>query len=455
MADTERPRILVVDDEPEHAATLVRLLKRERIDADAVHDVREALDRLRAEPWDVVLTDLVMPGPSGIDLLRAIPHLDVSPDVVLMTAFGTVEKAVEAMQNGASDFIVKPIKRAALMKSLRRSLERARLARENERLKSEVDRLRGAPSLVGADPSFQRALALVRQAATSEASVLVFGESGTGKELFARELHRASNRAAGPFVALHCAALPESIIESELFGHEAGAFTGARKRHVGRFEAAHGGTLFLDEIGELSANVQVKLLRALQEGEVRRLGGDDPVRVDVRIVAATHRDLTRMVATGDFREDLFYRLHVIPVTIPPLRDRGEDIVVLARTFLHRSRDPAPALTDAARRALMAWRWPGNVRELENVVQRAVVLDTDGVIDTDDLPAELVDGAAAAGDREVVAVPVGTTIAEMERRLILATLAHTGDDKAVAASLLGVGRRTIYRKLDEYRDDESG
>jgi two-component system response regulator HydG len=444
------PRILVVDDDREHAATLARLLRREQFDAEVVHDVHAALNRLRTDPPDVVLTDLVMPGATGLDLLRAVSTLHLDVDVILMTAFGTVERSVEAMREGAVDFIAKPISRAGLMQALTRALGRRRLQRENAALRDEVQRLRGATSPIGNAPAFTRALALARQAAASDATVLLLGESGTGKEVVARDIHATSKRADGPFVAVHCAALPESIIESELFGHEQGSFTGASRRRIGVFEAATGGTLLLDEIGELSQSVQVKLLRVLQEGEIVRVGGNAPIKVNVRIVAATHQNLSAMVREGRFREDLFYRLNVIPVTLPPLRERPEDIELLAHVLAARhGQGPPLRFSPAALSAMRAWSWPGNVRELENTVQRALVLDTNGVLDVDDLPAAIGETAASAEHRPTVELTVGTPLAEAERRLILATLEHVRGDKSLAAALLGVGRRTIYRKLDEY------
>ena len=452
-SNSDSSAILVVDDDVEHATTLVRLLRREGLRATEVHSVGEALTRLREETCDLVLTDLVMPGQTGLDLLNAIQHLRLGVDVILMTAFGTVERAVEAMHAGAADFIVKPIKRAQLLRSVERVLETARLRHENARLRAELEELRGESRLIGSSAEFLRALDLARQAAPSDATILLAGESGTGKELFAREIHARSARAGAPFQAVQCAALPASIIESELFGHEAGAFTGASARKRGLFEVADGGTVFLDEIGELPPDVQVKLLRVLQELEVQRVGGTDAVPVDVRIVAATHRDLEAMVAEGSFREDLFYRLNVIRVLIPPLRARGADIERLALHFLtsyaeRNSRDVS-GFTSDARHALQVYSWPGNVRELENVIERAVVLDSDGVIGVDDLPQIVSSGAKVQG---TIAIPVGSSLAEAERRLILATLAHAGNDKALAASILGVGRRTIYRKLDEYASD---
>ncbi|MFT5992745.1 MAG: two-component system response regulator HydG, partial [Bradymonadia bacterium] len=383
----------------------------------------------------------------------AMKHLEIHVDVILMTAFGTVERAVEAMQAGAVDFIVKPIKRASLLRALNRVLERARLQHENSALRVELAALKRGSELLGVAPPFRLAVERARQAAASDATLLVLGESGTGKELVAREIHARSRRASGPFVAVHCAALPESIIESELFGHEAGAFTGAVRRKMGQLEAATGGTLFLDEIGELSPSVQVKLLRALQEGEIVRVGATRPTRIDVRVVAATHRDLERMVSQGEFRADLYYRVNVVAITLPPLRERPEDVALLSTHFLEQfGRDKEPGVigfTPEARSALARWQWPGNVRELQNVVERAVVLDQDGQIDVDDLPPAVASGTEAAK----LVIPVGTSMADAERRLIEATLVHTSGDKALAASVLGVGRRTIYRKLEEYAAED--
>jgi two-component system response regulator HydG len=448
--NTTASRILVVDDDREHAATLTRLLARESLDTTAVHDVTAALDALRRDTFDLILTDLVMPGRTGLELLGAAQHLQIDVPVILMTAFGTVERAVEAMHAGAADFIVKPIKRATLLRAIDRVLETSKLRRENAALRAELDTLKGRSRLVGGSPVFLRALSTVRQAADSEATVLLLGESGTGKELFAHEVHRRSRRAGKPFLAIQCAALPESIIESEIFGHEAGAFTGATGRKAGLFEAAGGGTVFLDEIGELTPATQVKLLRVLQEREVQRVGGTHTIPVDVRIVAATHRDLEAMVKRGTFREDLFYRLDVIRIPIPSLRERTGDVELLAAHFLehyaHANDRQVQGFTPEARRALTAHAWPGNVRELENAVERAVVLDSDGWVGLDDLPGVI---AGAQDAPASISIPVGTTLAEAERQLIVSTLAHTGGDKALTASLLGVGRRTIYRKLDEY------
>lgn len=315
-------RVLVVDDDVEHLRAVRRLLERDGLVTDGAENMRDALALLRRHQHPVVVTDLIMAGGSGLDLLRSIDKAAHETDVVLMTAFGTVERAVEAMKAGARDFVVKPIDRANLLQAVHRCLDRRKLERENRALRAELEALRRLPPLLGDDPGFQRALGQLRRVARGDTTVLLRGESGTGKELFAHELHRASGRCSAPFVAIDCGALPGSLIESELFGHEEGAFTGAAKRRIGRIEAAHGGTLFLDEIGELPLEAQVKLLRVLQEREVVRIGGTQPVSVDVRLVAATHRDLAAMVASGQFRQDLYYRLNVFDLRIPALRERS-------------------------------------------------------------------------------------------------------------------------------------
>jgi DNA-binding NtrC family response regulator len=456
---TESPiasaRLLVVDDDEEHGATLVRLFRREGVTAVHATSAEAAWERLSGEPFDLVLSDLVMPGGSGIDLLRDMQKARLGIDVVLMTAFGTVEVAVDAMRAGAFDFVVKPIKRATLLKAVERAISVRRLRDENTRLREQLDLVRSGPTLQGSAPAFRRALEVAELAARSDATVLLRGESGTGKELFARHIHDRSRRAGGPFVPVHAAALQDSLVESELFGHEAGAFTGASQRKPGLLELADGGTLFLDEVGEIPLSVQVKLLRFIQLGEVQRVGATQARIVDVRLVAATHRDLEEMVREGEFRGDLYFRLNVVRVDLPPLRQRVEDIPQLAQrcvaVLAARADRPRPALTAEALSRLSGWPWPGNVRELENCLERAMVLDQDGRIDVDDLPEALQEPRTEAELR----FEVGTPLEEVERRMILATLAQTGGDKAAAAAMLGVGRRTIYRKLEEYGRLEAG
>jgi DNA-binding NtrC family response regulator len=380
--------------------------------------------------------------------LRALKEVSPDTEVVLMTAYGTVETAVQAMRDGAYDFVEKPLKRMTIVKSVRKAAERQSLVAENRSLRQELKLLTNR-EIVGQSPALRRVLDVATQAAPSSATVLILGESGTGKELIARYIHSKSGRANGPFVAVNCAAIPESILEAELFGHERGAFTGAIAKREGRFARARGGTLFLDEIGELSPAVQVKILRVLQEGEYEPVGGHT-VKADARIVAATNRDLVSEVEAGRFREDLYYRLNVIAVTAPPLRARREDIPLLVDHFLgvYCTKNGRARLTVPSEvlRKLMDYSWPGNVRELENVVERAAVLCRSELLGLSDLP----DAVASATPRlpSELTFSIGTPLSEVEQRMIRDTLSHTGGDKSLAAQLLGISTRTIYRKLGE-------
>jgi DNA-binding NtrC family response regulator len=445
--------VLVVDDERSNVESLERIFAREGMRVLAATDAKQALEVLRTHRVHVVLTDLMMPGTTGLELLRAVKQVGPEVEVVLMTAYGSVEAAVSAMREGAYDFVEKPLKRLTIVKSVRKAAERGRLVAENRSLKNEIQLLTKR-EIIGSSPAWRRVIEVATQAAPSNATVLVLGESGTGKELLARYIHDRSARRTGPFVAVNCAAIPETILESELFGHERGAFTGAIGKKDGRFARASGGTLFLDEIGELSPQVQVKLLRVLQEGEYEPLGGNT-VRADVRIVAATNRDLTAEVQAGRFREDLFYRLNVIAITAPPLRARREDIPLLVDHFvgLYCAKNARPRLT-VARAALdrmLDYSWPGNVRELENVVERAVVLSRSDTLAEQDLPEAIAKASPQMAD--ALAFPVGTPLEEIELRVIRETLRHTKGDKSLAAQLLGISTRTIYRKLDGVPDTE--
>jgi two-component system response regulator HydG len=447
-----QPTILLVDDEQANLESLSRIFKREGFAVITAPDGKQGLEELRRHPINVLVTDLVMPGMTGVDLLKAARSVAPETEVVLMTAYGTVENAVEAMKQGAYDFVTKPLKRAHIVGVVRRALEKQSLVVENRALRAQLEATRRRP-IVGNCLVWRRTMDVVLQAAPSSATVLLMGESGTGKELLARALHDNSPRASDPFIAVNCAAIPESILEAELFGYEKGAFTGAVSRKDGRFSLAHGGTLFLDEIGEISQQVQVKLLRVLQEGEFDRLGGKTE-RVDIRLVAATNKDLSEEVRAGRFREDLYYRLNVIGLLVPPLRERAEDIPLLADVFLRRYADKNSkqirGFTRDAVDRLGAYRWPGNVRELENVVERAVVLTKGQVLDEDDLPQDLF---GARGDGRSISVAIGTPLEEVERRLIFETLRHTKGDKRLAAQLLGIATRTIYRRLEAVREDE--
>jgi len=450
------PTVLVVDDDRANLESVARIFQHEGLATLTASGGEEALALLRRPEVAVLVTDLMMPGLDGRELLRTARSLRPDVEVVLMTAYGTVEAAVAAMKEGAYDFITKPLKRHALVKTVHKALERRALMAENESLKARLADL-GAPggrTLVGQSPAFRMLLETLRQAAAAHATVLLVGESGTGKELAARAVHELSPRASGPFVAVNCAAIPETLLEAELFGVEKGAFTGALARREGRFERAHGGTLFLDEVGELSLGAQVKLLRVLQEGEIERLGGTAPVHVDVRVVSATRRELQREVAEGRFREDLYYRLNVVEVRIPPLASRREDVSLLADHFLRRfaakNAKPVRGFSPEAVKALEEYAWPGNVRELEHAVERAVVLARGEVLEVADLPDSVRSGPRGAAGQ--VVIPIGTPMEEVERRLIHETLRHTGGDKTLAARLLGIAARTIYRKLERERDD---
>lgn len=449
-------RILVVDDDEAHALAVSRVLQREGWETHIAHRADEAMSALRKQRFDLAITDLKMPGATGFDLIHAARHEQLNVDFVMMTAFGTVENAVEALRTGAEDFIIKPIKRAALVKCVQRILRRKQLESENARLKSQLENISSTHGILGESSALQQATDRARHAANSDASILLRGESGTGKERFARAVHAWSPQHKGPFVTLHCGALPESLIESELFGYEAGAFTGANKTKKGLLEIAHNGTLFLDEVGELSPLVQVKLLRVLQSGEFTRLGATQTRTVRVRVISATHRNLPKMIQDGRFREDLFYRLNVIPIEIPPLRHRGRDVLLLARAFLTQQAEkngrPTLTLSPNAEKMLMNYAWPGNVRELENIMQRVAVLAPGPIVTENDLPPEWQKLKTAP---QLLTFKVGTPMHAVEREMILATLAHAGGDKALTATLLGVGRRTIYRKLDEYQTDGAG
>jgi DNA-binding NtrC family response regulator len=398
-----------------------------------------------------VVTDLKMPGMDGIELVKKLRAMEDAPAVVVMTAFGAVSSAVDAMRAGASDYLTKPLNFDELLIVLDRVFETQELKRETRQLRQRV-RDRVAPgNIVGSSPPMQRVFEIVDQVAPSRATVLITGESGTGKELVANAIHQRSPRASGPFVKLHCAALAESLLESELFGHERGAFTGAMARKDGRFQIADGGTLFLDEIGEISPAIQVKLLRFLQEHEFERVGGTQTIRVNVRVIAATNRNLPEEVAKGRFREDLFYRLNVVTLEMPPLRDRRSDIPALAKFFLDRYASENGKTIEGFEpdtlQLLAAYDWPGNVRELENAIERAVVLTTGSNLEARSLPAHVRPKLTPAG---MPLIP-GATMADIERYAILETLKATGGSTSKAAEMLGISTRTIQYRLHEYNE----
>jgi two-component system response regulator HydG len=455
---SDAAKLLVADDDPGLRESLERTLTREGYRVVVASDGRAALERLQGGGIDLVLTDLKMPGLTGIELLHAAKAIAPDIDVILLTAFGTIEEAVQAMKDGAYDFLTKPFQRAQLLRVVRQALERRDLIQQNRALQQRLDALLQHGAVVGNSPAFRRMIALIEQVADSSATVLIQGESGTGKEGAARLIHQRSGRKDGPFVAVNCAALPEPLLESELFGYEKGAFTGAAGRKEGRFELANAGTLFLDEVADLSLVTQPKILRVLQEGEFERLGGTRAVKVDVRIVTATNQDLAQMVRDKRFREDLYYRLKVISINVPPLRERREDIRVLAEHFLRlyaaKNNRVLGGFTDEAFRRLEGYSWPGNVRELENVVERGVVLARSALIDVADLPEEI--AGATPLPEGVLSVRIGTPLAEIEQRLLEATLLATKGNKTLTAKLLGIDPRTVSRKLERWdeADDDS-
>ena len=444
-----KARILVVDDEANARTALAELLKQEGYAAEMASDGFKAVAKLAEFEPDLVLTDLKMPGMDGVELLRKVKERDPETPVVVMTAFGAVETAVAAMREGAAHYLTKPLNTDELFLLPERALGHKRLRREAAERRGPLRQRYGFDNIVGSSPEMQRVFKSVSQIAPSRATVLITGESGTGKELVAAAIHHHSPRASGPFVRLHCAALAETLLESELFGHERGAYTGADRRREGRFEQADGGTLFLDEIGEIPPSTQVKLLRVLQEREFERVGGNQTLRVDVRVIAATNRDLKEMVAAGKFREDLYYRLNVINLHLPSLRERPSDIPALAAAFLKRyAEENGKAVTkisDAALLQLANYGWPGNVRELENVIERAVVLAEGDTIEPSHLPPELSVTTRRTG---LLAIP-GATMEELERYAILQTLEAVGGSTAKAAEMLGISVRKIQYKLQEY------
>jgi two-component system response regulator HydG len=439
--------ILIVDDEPELCRALSKLLGRNGYEVVTAGNGEEALLHLRRQEIHLVLSDLQMPRMGGLDLLKAAQIISPATEFVIITGHGSIETAVDAMKSGAYDFIEKPFSTSTTLKVVRKALEKQNLLTENRQLRQRLEEIQGASDIIGRSEPMRRAVDIARQAAPSSATILITGESGTGKEVFATAIHRWSDRARRNMVTVSCAALPETLLEAELFGYEKGAFTGAVARRKGRFELADRGTLFLDEVGEMSPTTQVKLLRVLQEGTLERLGGGETVAVDVRIIAATNTDLPAMVATGRFREDLYYRLNVINLELPPLRRRGDDVTLLANFFLARYNSKNSKLltgfTPDALEVLGRYGWPGNVRELENAVERAVVLCRQSQVDVDALPPNVVAGRARL---EQLVIPVGTMLRDAEMELIHATLESTGGDKEMAARILGIAARTIYRRL---------
>ncbi|MEZ4405278.1 MAG: sigma-54 dependent transcriptional regulator [Polyangiales bacterium] len=446
-------RVLIVDDDVEMTGLAGVVLKKKGFATVAVHSAADALVRLADEDFDAVLTDLTMPGMDGIALCERALALRPDLPVIVLTAFGSLETAVAAIRAGAYDFVTKPIDNAVLALAVERAVRHHALRAELKRLQDAVSAQRPVQGLLGESPAMRAVTDLIGRVAGTETTVLITGESGTGKEVVARAIHERSRRASGPFVAINCAAMPEALLESELFGHVKGAFTDARAARRGLFAQADGGTLFLDEVGEIPVGLQPKLLRALQEHAVRPVGADAEIKVDVRVVAATNRDLETAVEERRFREDLYYRLNVINIALPPLRSRGSDILLLARHFMARFAERAgrtiTALAPDAAQRLMDYAWPGNVRELQNAMERAVALARFDQVTVADLPEKVQQyrrsHVLVAGDDPSELVP----LEEVERRYILRVLEAVGGNKSLAAQTLKLDRKTLYRKLERY------
>jgi two-component system NtrC family response regulator len=441
-------RVLIVDDEPNIRSGLARGLKGEADEVDTARDGAEALALFRRDRHHLVITDLKMPGPlSGLDLVKQIKHERPDTVVLVITAHGSVETAVEAMRQGAHDYIGKPVDLAMLRLLVRNAAEHRRLVDENRQLRDRLATAGELPEMIGQSAAMREVFTRVRQVAGTDVTVLIQGESGTGKELVARALHNLSPRKDGPFLAANLGALPESLLEGELFGYEAGAFTGAARRHPGKFERAQGGTLFLDEIGEIPPRTQIDLLRVLEQREVRRLGGEEVLPLDVRLITATNRDLDALVAEGKFREDLYYRLNVVPLRVPPLRERRDDIPLLVQHFLRqaqeRHRKEARQVAGAAMRLLCAYPWPGNVRQLRNCMERLVVTVEGATIHAEDLPEEM-----RVPPRGTV-VTLEEAAQEAEKAAILAALARCDQHRERSAAALGVSVRTLHYKMNRY------
>ena len=450
-------RILIADDEAPQREMLAGFLGKRGFDVLQAADGDEALNLIRREPVDVVLTDLRMPGKSGLDLLTGAREINPEIAVIVMTAYGSIETAVSAMKVGAFTYITKPVDLDELSLHLERALEHRMLQAENRELKGRLEGI-ASTDIIAASEEMREVLGLVARAAPSRASVLIYGESGTGKEVIARAIHGASPRKEGPFVAVNIAAIPEQLVESELFGHEKGAFTGATGRHIGRFERATNGTLFIDEVGDMPLAGQVKLLRVLQEGKIERVGGGEEVPVDVRVVAATHRNLEESIHAGEFREDLFYRLNVVRIHIPPLRRRKADIPPLVEHFLKKYAEmndkPVEGIGREAMDLLMKYPWPGNVRELENAIESAVVLARTSVIGPKDLPpavregseGQLHGGLAAEDDP---GLPLPERLERLEKQEVLRALEESGGNRSEAARKLGMSEKNIRDRLKRW------
>lgn len=444
--EVKMDRILIVDDEEIMRESLTDWLKEDGYEVLAVEDGFKALQAVQEGNWSVMLVDLKMPRMDGLEVLREVKRLGINIPVIIITAYATVDTAVAAMKEGAYDYIIKPFNPEELGLSIKKIIEHQHLVKENIILRKELSRRYQFQDIIGKSAKMQEVFELIKTVAPTKSTVLIQGESGTGKEMVARAIHEASSRNDGPFVALACGALPETLLESELFGHEKGAFTGAASQKKGKIEIADGGTLFLDEIGDISSKSQVDLLRFLQEKDFRRLGGTETIKVDVRIIAATKQDLKKLVDEGKFRDDLFYRLNVITLTVPPLRERGEDIPLLVSHFLEKfnieTGKKIEKITEGALNIIMDYNWPGNVRELENTIEHSVVVTEENVIFPEALPDFL-------KKRGAIRISQNKSLQEIERQHIVNVLKENKGNISRTAEILGINRVTLYRKIKEY------
>jgi len=444
--------ILVIDDEKNIRTGLATALELDGYEVLTAADGAEGLEIALHSEIDLVITDLRMPGVSGEEVLRRVTSETPGIPVIVLTGHGTVENAVEAMRSGAYDFLTKPLNLDRLSLLVKRALQSRELILQHRELEREIENRRSFEHIIGKSPAINKVFEVVKRVAPTKASVLITGESGVGKELIANALHNLSPRKEKPFVKVHCAALAETLLESELFGHEKGSFTGAIARKRGRFELAHTGTIFLDEIGEIDQSVQIKILRVLQEKKFERVGGEETLEVDVRVITATNRDLEKEIEAGRFREDLFYRLNVVRIDVPPLRERKDDLPLMITAFIREFADEngkkIEGIDPKARSALYAYDWPGNIRQLRNCIESAVVMTSGTVITLDDLPPSIRPREEAPS----LHIPVGVTIAEAEKQVIIQTLSAQNGNKTRTAEVLGIGRKTLHRKLDEYGID---
>ncbi|MFQ5640061.1 MAG: sigma-54-dependent transcriptional regulator [bacterium] len=440
--------ILIIDDEPKMCKVLKFALEPHGYSVATSGSAEEGLEKFAQDIFDLVITDLKMPGKDGLFVLASVKKRKPQTEVIMMTAYATAQNAVDAMKKGAYDYIIKPFEMDELKLKVKHIMEKRQLAEENVLLKKELKDKYSLENMVGQSGLMQEVYKMVERVAPTDATVLIRGDSGTGKELVAQAIHNLSPRASDPFIAVNCGALPENLLESELFGHEKGAFTGADKMKLGRFELAANGTIFLDEIGEVSAATQIKLLRVLQNRQIERLGGTKTLQIKARTIAATNRNLEEGLKEGSFREDLYYRINVFPIYLPPLRERQEDIPDLVAHFLRKFNKAPDAIDGRALDILVRYRWPGNVRELENIVERSLIMSTTGIIQPEDLPSHLRSLPTSSGASATIEIPnEGLSLEQVERDLIRHALNKAGGNKSKAAKLLGITRRKLYSMME--------